>query len=98
DDNLIQALLPFAEKAATPLLALYEELGEEEGSDVAFLLAALRVRDSRILKLLLDRLEYDAADGAFCLGLYGDPAAQPALEKMTAEGPGTGTDPPAAGD
>ena len=57
DDSLIQALLPFAEKAAGPLLALYEELGEEQGSDVAFLLAALRVRDPRVLKLLLDRLD-----------------------------------------
>ena len=37
--------------------------------------------------MLLDRLEYDAADGAFCLGLYGDPAARPALEKMLAEIP-----------
>ncbi len=54
---------------------------------MAFLLAALRVRDPRVLKLLLDRLEYDAADGAFCLGLYGDSAAQPALEKMQAEVP-----------
>jgi hypothetical protein len=87
DDGLIQALLPFADKAAGPLLALYEELGEEQGSDVAFLLAALRVRDPRVLQLLLDRLEYDAADGAFCLGLYGDPAARPALEKMLAEVP-----------
>ncbi len=87
DDGLIQALLPFGEKAAAPLLALYEELGEEQGSDVAFLLAGLRVRDSRVLRLLLDRLEYDAADGAFCLGLYGDPAARPALEKMLAEVP-----------
>ena len=87
DDSLIQALLPFAEKAAGPLLALYEELGEEQGSDVAFLLAALRVRDPRVLRLLLDRLEYDAADGAFCLGLYGDAAARPALEKMLAEVP-----------
>ncbi len=87
DDSLIQALLPFAEKAATPLLALYEELGEEEGSDIAFLLAALRVRDPRVLQLLLDRLEYDAADGAFCLGLYGDSAAQAPLEKMLLEVP-----------
>jgi len=87
DDSLIQALLPFAEKATSPLLALYEELGEEEGSDVAFLLAALRVRDPRVLQLLLDRLDYDAADGAFCLGLYGDPAAQAPLEKMLLEVP-----------
>ena len=68
-------------------MKLYEELGEEQGSDIAFLLAGLRVRDPRILAVLLDRLEFDAADGAFCLGLYGDPAARPALEKMLAEIP-----------
>ncbi len=87
DDSLIQALLPFGEKAVEPLLSLYEELGEEQGTDVAFLLAGLRVRNPRVLTLLLDRLEFDAADGAFSLGLYGDPAARPALEKMLAEIP-----------
>ena len=87
DDSLIEALLPFGEKAVGPLLGLYEELGEEQGSDVAFLLAGLRVRDPRVLELLLERLEYDAADGAFCLGLYGNPAARPALETMLAEVP-----------
>src|SRR5580698_6411271 len=39
DDELVQALLPFGERAVEPLLKLYEELGEEEGSDIAFLLA-----------------------------------------------------------
>jgi HEAT repeat protein len=86
-DDLIEALLPFGEKAVEPLIALYEELGEEQGSDVAFVLAGLHARDPRVLQLLLDRLEYDAADGAFVLGLYGDPAARPALEKMLAEIP-----------
>ena len=86
-DDLIQAILPFGEKAVDPLLALYEELGEEQGADVAFVLAGLRIRDERVLKLLLDRLEYDTADGAFVLGLYGDPAAKPALEKMLGEVP-----------
>ena len=86
-DELVQALLPFGEAAVEPLLKLYEELGEEQGSDIAFLLAGLHVRDPRIFELLLDRLEYDAADGAFVLGLYGDPAARPALEKMLAEIP-----------
>src|ERR1700738_722843 len=76
-DDLIQAILPFGEKTVAPLIELYEELGEEQGSDVAFLLAGLHVRDPRILALLLERLEYDAADGAFALGLYGDPAARP---------------------
>ena len=76
-----------AATAVGPLLALYEELGEEQGSDVAFLLAGLRVRDPRVLQILLDRLEYDTGDGAFCLGLYGDPAARPVLEKMLGEVP-----------
>jgi hypothetical protein len=84
-DHLIQALLPMGERAIDALLRLYEELGEEQGSDVAFLLAGLRIRDPRVLTVLLDRLEFDAADGAFCLGLYGDAAARPALEKILAE-------------
>ncbi len=90
DDTLIQALLPLGSHAADALLKLYEELGEEAGSDIAFLLAGLRIRDPRVLALLLDRLEFDAADGAFCLGLYGDPAAKPALEKLLAELPEPG--------
>ena len=86
-DDLVQAFLPFGAKALEPLMKLYEDLGEEEGGDVAFLLAGLRVHDSRVLQLLLDRLEYDAGDGAFLLGLYGDQAARPALEEMLAEIP-----------
>jgi hypothetical protein len=86
-DDLIQAFLPFGEKAVPPLVALYEELGEEQGGDVAFLLAGLRARDPRVLELLLDRLEFDAGDGAFVLGLYGDKAVLPALETMLAEIP-----------
>src|SRR5580700_6716396 len=86
-DELVEAILPLGEQAVPALVQLYEEIDEEQGEDVAFLLAGLRVRDERVLALLLDRLEYDAADGAFCLGLYGDPAAKPALEKMLAEVP-----------
>src|SRR6185369_3471498 len=86
-DELIQALLPFRERAIEPLLALYEELGEEHSAEIGFLLAGMHVHDPRVLALLLDRLEFDAADGAFCLGLYGDPAARPALEMMLAEIP-----------
>jgi HEAT repeat protein len=86
-DELVEAILPLGEKAVPALIQLYEEIDEELGEDVAFLLAGLRVRDERVLALLLDRLEYDAADGAFCLGLYGDPEAKPALEKMLAEVP-----------
>ena len=87
NDELVQTLLPFGERAVEPLLKLYEELGEEQGSDVAFLLAGLRVHDQRVLAVLLDRLQFDAADGALCLELYHDPAARPALETMLAEIP-----------
>ena len=87
NDELVQTLLPFGERAVEPLLKLYEELGEEQGSDIAFLLAGLRVHDPRVLAVLLDRLQFDAADGALCLELYHDPAARPALETMLAEIP-----------
>ena len=86
-DELIQAMLPLREQAVGPLLDLYSELGEEESGDVAFLLAGLQLRDPRILQVLLDRLQFDAADGAFLLGLYGDPAAREPLEAMLAEIP-----------
>jgi hypothetical protein len=87
NDELVQTLLPFGERAIEPLLKLYEELGEEQGSDIAFLLAGLRVHDARVLALLLDRLQFDAGDGALSLELYHDPAARPALETMLAEIP-----------
>ena len=84
-DDLVQSVLPFGETAVGPLIALYRDLDEEDSSDVAFLLANLGVRDPRILETLLERLDYDADDGAFCLGQYGDPAAKPALEKLLSE-------------
>ena len=87
NDELVQTLLPFGERAVEPLLNLYEELGEEQGSDIAFLLAGLRVHDPRVLALLLDRLQFDAADGALCLELYHDSSARAALESMLAEIP-----------
>jgi len=87
DEELMGALLPFREQAVEPLLALYEEIGEERGSDVAFLLAGLRIFDPRVKALLEERLEFDAADGAFLLGLYGDPEARESLERMLREIP-----------
>jgi hypothetical protein len=87
EDSIVEALLSYREQALEPLLKLYEELGEEQGADTAFVLAGLRVRDPRTLHILLERLEFDTADGAFLLGLYGDGEARPALEKMLAEIP-----------
>jgi hypothetical protein len=85
EDDLIEGVIALGHRALEPLLKLYEELGEEQGGEVAFILAGLGVRDDRVLRILLDRLEYDVTDGGMCLGLYGDPAAVAAIEKMKAE-------------
>ncbi len=81
-DALIDALVECGAGAVDGLLELYNELDEEESGEVAFALAALRVRDERILDLLLERLDFDAVDGAMNLALYGNPAAAPALRRI----------------
>ncbi len=84
-DELVEALVPLASDALEPLIALYRELEEDRAGDVAFLLSSLRLRDPRLLEILLDHFEYNAMDGAFCLGMYGDPAASEPLEKILAD-------------
>lgn len=84
-DELIEAFAEMGEPAVQPLLDLYGEVQEEEGGEIAFVLAAMQVPDPRITSLLLERLEYDAQDTAVCLGLHRDPAARPALEKLLEE-------------
>lgn len=83
-DEAVEALVEIGQPALDPLLALYGELDESQSGDVAFVLAHLRVKDERILKLLLERLEYDLSDTALLLSIYGDPAAIPALESASA--------------
>jgi hypothetical protein len=85
EDETIEAFADFGSAAVEPLLELYVSLEEEESGEVAFLLAALQVKDSRITEVLIGRLEYDAQDAAICLGIHGDPAARPALEELLAE-------------
>ena len=79
-DEVTVGLVDAGAAALEPLLALYTELEETESGEVAFILASLRVRDERILKLLLDRIEFDLSDTLLLLGIYGDPAARPAIE------------------
>ncbi len=83
-DEVVEAIHVFGADAVEPLLELYEELGEAAGGEVSFLLASLETRDPRILDLLRERLDYDAADGAFLLGVYGDPTARLILETTLA--------------
>lgn len=85
EDETIEAFAELGDVAVGPLLDLYNELEEEEAGEVAFVLAAIQAPDPRITELLLGRLEYDAQDAAICLGLHGDPAAKPALERLLAE-------------
>jgi HEAT repeat protein len=82
-DDVIQAFVEIGKPAVEPLLALHDELDAED-TDIPFLLASLRVRHPRILEILLDRLNYNPIDAAFCLELYGDPASRPALENTMA--------------
>jgi hypothetical protein len=79
-DDVTIALVEAGSAALEPLLALYAELEETESGEVAFILASLGVRDERILKILLDRMEFDLSDTLLLLGIYGDPAARPAIE------------------
>ena len=81
-DELTEAVVALGAPMLEPLLELYNEVGEEDGGGIAFLLAALDVRDQRILDVLLERLEYEAGDGALSLSVYGDPAAVPHIERI----------------
>lgn len=84
-DELVETVVSFGPDALEPLLGLHAELDETERSEVAFMLASLGMRDERILNLLADHLQYDARDGAFLLGLYGDQKALPKLEALLKE-------------
>jgi hypothetical protein len=84
-DEAVELLVGLGPSALEPLLELLRELPEEGSGEVAFILASLRLRDPRILQALTDRLQFDLADGAFLLGVYGDPAALPALEEAEAQ-------------
>jgi hypothetical protein len=83
-DEAMEALVEIGQPALEPLLALYNDLDESEGGEVAFIIANMRVRDDRILKLLLDRLDYDLSDTVLLLSLYGDPSAVGPMKQAAA--------------
>jgi hypothetical protein len=84
-DEVVVGLVELGAASLEPLLALYNELEEEDSGEVAFVLANLRVHDDRLLKILLDRIEFDLADTALLLGIYHDPAAAPALKEASSQ-------------
>ena len=79
-DEVMEALVALGRPAFEPLLALSDGLDESQAGEVAFILANLRIRDERVLHLLTERLNFDLADALLLLGIYGDPAAIPAIE------------------
>jgi hypothetical protein len=81
-EELIEALVAVGPHAVGPLLEAAED---DEGSEAAFVLAVLGVRDPRILETLLGILKRDPEEGAFLLGLYGDRAAREAIEAAERE-------------
>jgi hypothetical protein len=83
-DELVEAFVQFGAAAVGPLLDVLQELEGGDAGDVLFLLAALRVRDARILNVLTQSLETDPLDAAICLDIYGDAAAIPQLEAVLA--------------
>jgi HEAT repeat protein len=81
-DGLTEAFVDLGAASVDTLFALNQE--SEGLPDAAFALAALGVREPRILELLTAYLRKDPSEGALMLGLYGDPAAKPALEEALA--------------
>ncbi len=79
-DDLVESVVELGEAAVGPVLTLLGELDGKDAGDVPFVLAALRVRDPRVLEALTRRLENDPQDAALCLEIYGDPVAISALE------------------
>ena len=80
-DDVVHALVDNAAQALEPLVQLHSELEETQNGEVAFILANLGLRDERILKLLIERLEFDLSDTLLLLDMYRDPAAVPAIQK-----------------
>lgn len=79
-DEIIEALAALGAAAVEPLLELHRSVAPEDAGDVAFVLAATRVKDQRISDLLLQILAADPYEGALCLGLHGDPSHVPHVQ------------------
>jgi HEAT repeat protein len=86
-DEVVEGLAALGAAAVDPLLELFREIEDGDPSDVAFLLASLRIRDARILEALTHWLDADVCEAAICLEIHGDPAAVPALQAALAKLP-----------
>ena len=83
-DELVEAFAALGAPAVDPLLDAIARADEDDRGDLVFLLAALGIRDARIPPLLEAVLDADPYEGALCIGLYGDPALAPLVERALA--------------
>ena len=79
--DFFEAVAELGEGAIEPLLEFSaSEEGKHLGAEIAFMLAALQVKDPRAEFFLLKRLDLDPWDTAISMGLYRDPSLKPVLE------------------
>jgi len=77
-----RALSMMGERGVDALLNAWSRSSSSETRHTLdYALAELGVRDERILAVLLETLDDDPNHGGSLLGIYGDPAALPALER-----------------
>lgn len=78
--ELVHQLKALGPPVLEPALAQWARAGTDEAREgIENVLAGIGVRDDRILRALLARLDADRTLGAALLGQYGDPAALPRL-------------------
>ena len=82
-DELQEAFWEIGAASLETLVDLHREAAGEP--DPLFALAGLRVHDPRVLEALVDQLRTDPLEAALNLGMYGDPAALPALREALAQ-------------
>jgi HEAT repeat protein len=88
--DFFEAVAELGEGGVEPLLEFAGSAeGKDLGAEIAFMLAALQVKDPRVEAFLLKRLDLDPWDTAISIGLYRDPALAPVLErKLKSQQPG----------
>ncbi len=85
-DEAVEALVAIGAPALEPLLdALCTNSKSPKRRGRVHSRESAESATSAFSKVLLDRLEFDLSDTALLLGIYGDPAAIPALEQRSGE-------------
>ena len=79
--DFFEAVAELGEGAIEPLFEFAASReGRDLGAEIAFMLAALQVKDPRVELFLLKRLDLDPWDTAISMGLYRDASLKPVIE------------------